>query len=366
MVSTTNNERSLLIPAPSVRIPQSSATFDLPEKEKPRSWSRSYRWLCVGVISLYGLMSPVMAAAIVPALPAIATDLSITDETTLGALVSVYLLSWSVTPVFLGPLSEVYGRVGLLQAGHFLFMIFNILSIFARTTPQLLVLRFLAGGVGSGPLSIGAGIIGDLWAPEERGLSISLYTLGPLLGPAIGPIAAAYISANYSWRYIFGCASLYVFVTLIIGVCVLQETFLPVITQRKQAAAASHRPPAAPTNDDDTTSSIPIADLRPYDSKTTVRQSLMRPFALLWTEPIIQVLAISTGYQFGLNHLTITTFQSLWKDAYGQDTQRASYNYIFIAIGFVFGSQVTGWLNDKVQLPISIEFPFTFFIIVTS
>nr|QOV03405.1 SpoF [Hypomontagnella monticulosa] len=346
MVSTTNNaeERSSLLPASN----SSLNTFVLPENEKPRNWSRSYRWLCVGVISLYGLMSPVMAAAIVPALPAISDDLSISDEKTLGALVSIYLLSWSVTPVFLGPLSEVYGRVGLLQIGHGLFMVFNFLSVFAQTGPQLLVLRFLAGGVGSGPLSIGAGIIGDLWAPEERGVSISLYTLGPLLGPAIGPIAAAYISANFSWRWIFGFSSIYILITLILGLFVLQETLLPVITERKRAAFLSKFPQQGLVSDYGT---VPVPEIPETEHKKdfkAVRQSLMRPFILLWTQPIIQVLAIFTGYQFGLNHLTITTFQSLWRDVYQQDMLGASWNYIFIAVGFVFGSQATGMLNDRI------------------
>ncbi|KAL7619420.1 hypothetical protein AAE478_009959 [Parahypoxylon ruwenzoriense] len=289
-----------------------------------------------------------MASAVVPALPAISKDLSITDEKMLGALVSVYLLSWSATPVFLGPLSEVYGRVGLLQIGHVLYLIFNTLSIFARTGPQLLLLRFLAGGVGSGPLSIGAGIIGDLWAPEERGISISLYTLGPLLGPAVGPIAAAYISAYFSWRYIFGFSSIYVLITLVLSLCVLQETFLPVITRRKRPPVLDRISQQGQARSYGTAPVSAIPDSEPRTDLNIIFQNLTRPFSLLWTEPIIQAVAVFTGYQFGLNHLTLTTFQSLWRGAYDQDMLRASWNYMSIAIGFVLGSQVTGWLNDRI------------------
>ncbi|KAI1179929.1 putative bicyclomycin resistance protein [Nemania sp. FL0916] len=354
MVSVSGaSERTSLLAAPGQGA--SNGRFVLPENEKPRNWSRSYRWLCVGVISLYGLMSPVMAAAVVPALPAIGEDLSMTDEKMLGALVSVYLLSWSITPVFLGPLSEIYGRVGLLQIGNGLFLIANFLSVFARTGPQLLLLRFIAGGVGSGPLSIGAGIIGDLWAPEERGLSIALYTLGPLLGPAIGPIGAAYISANFSWRWIFGVSSIYILATYVLGLCTLKETCLPVITQQKRTAALSKIASSQQTVEYGT---APVHDTEDVELKRdwkAIRSGLLKPFLLLWKEPIIQTLAIFTGYQFGLNHLTITTFQSLWRDVYQQDTLRASLNYTFIAIGFVFGSQFTGVINDKIYKRISKE-----------
>ncbi|KAI0105034.1 putative bicyclomycin resistance protein [Nemania sp. FL0031] len=346
MVSAAEaSERTSLLPAADYGVTNSD--FLLPESEKPRNWSRPYRWLCVGVISLYGLMSPVMAAAVVPALPAIAEDLSMTNGKLDGTLVSVYLLSWSITPVFLGPLSEIYGRVGLLQIGHAVFLIANFLSIFAQTGPQLLFLRFIAGGGGSGPLSIGAGIIGDLWPPEERGLSIALYTLGPLLGPAIGPIGAAYISANFSWRWIFGASSIYILATFILGLLTLRETCLPVITQRKHTAILSriYLPRQSTENHPATMQAIPDPELK-NDGKMITR--LLKPFALLWNEPIIQILAIFTGYLFGLNHLTITTFQSLWRDIYQQDMLRASWNYGFIAVGFVLGSQMTGFLNDKI------------------
>ncbi|KAJ8129391.1 hypothetical protein O1611_g4243 [Lasiodiplodia mahajangana] len=337
MVSHTEaSETTSLLPTADHRV--TDTRFVLAESEKPRNWSRPYRWLCVGVISLYGLMSPVMASAVVPALPAIGEDLSMTDGKVHSTLVSVYLLSWTITPVFLGPLSEIYGRVRLLQIGHGLFLITNFLSIFARTGPQLLLLRFIAGGVGSGPLSIAAGILGDLWPPEERGLSIALYTLGPLLGPAVGPIGAAYIAANFSWRWIFGAASIYILATFILGLFTLRETCLPVITRRKRAAMLSKIYPPGQVIEND-------PELK-HDGKTM--KSLLKPFILLWSEPLVQISAIFTGVLFGLNHLIITTFQSLWRDVYQQDTLRASWNYGFIAIGFIVGSQMAGFFNDLI------------------
>ncbi|KAJ2985570.1 hypothetical protein NUW58_g5459 [Xylaria curta] len=244
---------------------------------------------------------------------------------------------------------------GLLQIGHGLFLIANFLSVFAQTEWQLLLLRFIAGGAGSGPLSIGAGVIGDLWEPEQRGLSIALYTLGPLLGPAIGPIGAAHISANSSWRWIFGVSSIYILATFLLGLCTLRETYLPVITQRKRVATQSNTRPSGPTSENHTAPARTAPDSELKRDLKSIKRGLLRPFSLLWSEPLIQVLAIFTGYLFGLNHLTITTFQSLWKDTYQQDTLRASWNYGFIAIGFVLGSQITGFTNDRIYKPTNKE-----------
>ena len=53
---------------------------------------------------------------------------------------------------------------------------------FAQNKDQLIAFRFLAGLGGSAPLSIGGGVLGDCFRPEERGQAIAIYSLAPLLG----------------------------------------------------------------------------------------------------------------------------------------------------------------------------------------
>jgi len=63
------------------------------------------------------------------------------------------------------------------------------LTIFSTTVDnvlpfrQFIAFRFLSGLGGGAPLAIGAGVLSDLWRPEERGRAAALYSLGPLLGP---------------------------------------------------------------------------------------------------------------------------------------------------------------------------------------
>lgn len=46
-----------------------------------------------------------------PGLPEVATKYHITDPTILALTLSIYLLSFAIGPLFLAPLSEMYGRV---------------------------------------------------------------------------------------------------------------------------------------------------------------------------------------------------------------------------------------------------------------
>jgi MFS family permease len=67
---------------------------------------------------------------------------------------------------------------------------------------MLLAFRFLAGLGGSAPLSIGGGVIGDLFDAEHRGQAIAIYSLAPLLGPVVGPVAGAWIAEKSTWRWV--------------------------------------------------------------------------------------------------------------------------------------------------------------------
>lgn len=88
---------------------------------------------------------------------------------------------------------------------------------------------FIAGFVGSAPVSIGGSVISDLFSPQDRGTAMAIYTLGPLLGPGIGPIIAGYVSQSIGYKWIFviiGCMS---GAAAVVGIPVLRETYAPVI-----------------------------------------------------------------------------------------------------------------------------------------
>ena len=46
-----------------------------------------------------------------PGLPDLALKYGISNPTVLGLTLSIFLLSFAIGPLFLGPLSEMYGRV---------------------------------------------------------------------------------------------------------------------------------------------------------------------------------------------------------------------------------------------------------------
>lgn len=121
---------------------------------------------------------------VAPALNAIGEDLGVNNEIEKSLTLSIFVLAYAIGPLFLGPLSEIFGRVIVLQLSNLFFLAFNIGCGFAKSKGQLIAFRFMSGLGGSAPLSLGGGVLSDVWHAEERGKSISIYSLAPLLGPA--------------------------------------------------------------------------------------------------------------------------------------------------------------------------------------
>ncbi len=97
------------------------------------------------MVSAYTFISPVTASIMAPALSNIAVDLKIESLFVLSLTLSVFVLAYAFGPFIVGPLSEIYGRVTVLQFSTMVFLAFNIGCGFAQTKGQLIAFRFLAG-----------------------------------------------------------------------------------------------------------------------------------------------------------------------------------------------------------------------------
>lgn len=188
-------------------------------------------------------------------------------------------------------------------------------------------------------IQLGVGVLSDLWGSEERGHSLAIYTLLPFLGPTIGTTVGGYVVQSYSWRWIFFGFSVFTAFFLVLGIWFLHETFAPLLLKRKRALLLAHR------LERDDYSTPRLAGL-----VKLVKVDLVRPFILLGTQPIIQTLSLFMAYLFGLNFLTISTFQTMWEKSYGQSVSEGSWNYISISLGFAIGCEIAAPLNDKVRV----------------
>lgn len=314
-------------------------TFDGPDDPaNPKNWTFKTRWAATVIVSAFTLISPVSSSMVAPALPAIGRDLGISSDVELSLTLSIFVLAYAVGPFFLGPLSEIYGRVPVLQLANAFYFVWNLACGFAQNKGELIAFRFLAGLGGSAPLACGGAVLADCWKPEERGKAMSIYALAPLLGPAIGPIAGGFIAENTTWRWCFWATSIATVLIQGLGLMFLRETYTPKILLVKARKLRKE------------TGNMQLHTEYENGQKFVPKMqvSLKRPFILLGTQPIVQVLALYMAYMYGLMYLVLSTFPTLWTETYHEAVGVGSLNYISLGVGFTAGVQICAPINDRI------------------
>lgn len=91
---------------------------------------------------------------VTPALDQIGVELNIPKGFMQALVMSIFLLGYAQGPFVLAPLSEIYGRVCVLQYANLIYLAFNTACGFATTRSQMLAFRFLSGIGGSAPQAV--------------------------------------------------------------------------------------------------------------------------------------------------------------------------------------------------------------------
>jgi len=155
---------------------------------------------------LYAVMVGVFLAAldqtvVGTALPRIITDLGGNGLYTWAF--AAYLLTSTISGPLYGKLSDLFGRRPIFLFGIGIFMVGSLLAGLSQEMWQLIGARGVQG-LGAGALfPIALAVIGDLFAPSERGryqgLFGAVFGLSVLVGPAIGGL----ITDTIGWQFVF-------------------------------------------------------------------------------------------------------------------------------------------------------------------
>lgn len=221
------------------------------------------------------------------------------------------------------------------------FLVFNLVCGFANSKGLLIAARLLAGFGASAIYALAGGVLGDIWRPEERGRSLGIYLLIPLLGAAVGPILGGFIAARGSWRWMFWSTSAFQAVMIVLSLTAFHETSGPLILRRR----------AEKIRRDTGNQQYHTAAERLDTGRTVVgvlRHSLSRPFRLLAFHPIIQIMACLSAFGYGVTYILLSTFSRMWTTQYGESVEISSLHYLAPALGEILGSQIGGPTMDYI------------------
>lgn len=172
------------------------------DPENPMNWPASKKYGILAILSFLTLITPLGSSMFAPGVPQVMRDFHNSSVTLATFVVSIYILGFAFGPLFVAPLSEMYGRLPVYNGGNILFLIFTICAAVSKSMGMLIGSRFLQGLAGSTPITIGGGTIADCMPIEKRGRVIAIWSMGPLLGPVIGPVAGGYLTQAAGWRWV--------------------------------------------------------------------------------------------------------------------------------------------------------------------
>lgn len=217
------------------------------------------------------------------------------------------------------PISETLGRKAVYLYTLPIYLLFVLGTGLAQTTPQFLILRFLAGLFGAPSLAIGAGTIADIWDMEHGGglatvLIVQTFFLGPTLGPLIGGFA---LQQRGSWRWLMWVSLLVSGPVYGLVLC-SSETSKKELLRRRAKSRGLPGPPKPP----------PAAAL-----KALIVITLFRPLKMLFTEPIVALISLYNAFSFAVLFAFFAAYPYVFEKVYGFTIDQVGLAFIGILIG---------------------------------
>ena len=133
-----------------------------------------------------------------PVLPIIAAELQ-TSQAMASYVVTIFLATTGLAQLFIGPLSDKYGRRPVLLVTTSIFCAATLLCIFATSIEMLLVGRVLQASIAAS-IALSRAIVRDLYDRSKAASMIGYLTMAMAVIPMLAPALGGYIGEAFGWR----------------------------------------------------------------------------------------------------------------------------------------------------------------------
>jgi MFS transporter, DHA1 family, multidrug resistance protein len=131
--------------------------------------------------------------------------------------VALYLALSAVLQIFIGPISDRFGRRNVLLGSLVLFLIATVGTLLAPNATAFLIFRMAQAVIASG-MVLSRAVVRDMVADAEAASMIGYVTMGMSIVPMIGPVIGGILDDAFGWQANFA-------LLLVLGVGVLALTW---------------------------------------------------------------------------------------------------------------------------------------------
>ncbi|KAF1993362.1 MFS general substrate transporter [Amniculicola lignicola CBS 123094] len=308
------------------------------DAENPMNWSPGKKTTQIIIVTTMTLLSPIGSTINAAATLDILKHFNSTNETVGTLVTTIFLLGYTFGPIVIAPLSELYGRAILYKICMLFFVVFNVACAVSDSLGSLVAYRFLAGVMGSCPVTLGTGSIADMVATEKRAGAMGAYIIGAVLGPAIGPVIGGYLAPAAGWRWTFWLMAIACGVMTAISILFIRESYPYVLLERKAQRLRKE------TGNMHLRSALDTGKT----PSTLFAFSITRPLKMLLS-PIVFSLSLYAATVYSYLYLCFTTFEAVFYGQYGFTSGEAGLATLGIGVGSVLGCVICGVAANAVS-----------------
>ncbi|KAK4952627.1 Synaptic vesicle transporter SVOP [Elasticomyces elasticus] len=310
-------------------------TFTEGDVDNPKNWSKKYKWYCTMTVAITCFSVAFNSAVITADLKGVSETFHVSMEVSL-LTVTLFVVGFGVGPMVFAPLSEIVGRRPIYASTLLVALIFIIPCAVAKNIGTLLVCRFIDGIAFSAPMTLVGGTLADLWRSEERGVPMAVFSAAPFAGPAIGPLVGGFMSDALGWRWLYWLQLIISGFCYILIAFTVPETYAPSILARRAKKMRKELNDAKYVTEQD-------LDLRPLSER--LRIFLLRPFQLLFMEPIVLFVSIYMSVLYGLLYMFFVAFPVIYQEGKGYTAGLTGLMFIPVAVGVVASAACSPLVN---------------------
>ena len=170
----------------------------MPQYIKPKFFNNGTPPHILTLILLAGL-SPLSMNFFLPSLPSMSLHFQ-TSPAVLGLSIAIFLAASAIFQIFIGPLSDHYGRRPVVLWSLIVFILVTILIPFLTSTAAFFILRALQAAAAA-CIVVSRAIVRDTTTnTAESGQQISYVTMGMAVAPMLGLSFAGFIDSWFGWQ----------------------------------------------------------------------------------------------------------------------------------------------------------------------
>lgn len=156
----------------------------------------------LAILIAISAIGPMALNIFIPSMPGMRAVFE-TDYAAIQLTLTGYLFAIAIAQIFLGPLSDRFGRRPVLLFGMMLFIVGSLGCMAATTITELIIGRVVQATGGCAGLVLGRAIVRDLWDRDTSASMLGYITMAMVLAPMFAPSIGGYLDVWFDWRASF-------------------------------------------------------------------------------------------------------------------------------------------------------------------